>query len=167
MKIISNIILILFCLTQFAYSDDKVVFLDINYVLSNSNKGKLILSKLDEKNKLNLSELKSKEKTLKDLEIDLEKKKNIISEQELKNQINQLKSKIIEFRNERKKIANEFNSLKKKEISKLMKLINPIIANYVEKNSINLVLDKNKILIGKKSYDITNDILELVNKSIK
>ena len=48
-----------------------------------------------------------------------------------------------------------------------MKLINPIIANYVEKNSINLVLDKNKILIGKKSYDITNDILELVNKNIK
>ena len=67
----------------------------------------------------------------------------------------------------KKKITEEFNLLKKKEISNLMKLINPIIANYVEKNSINLVLDKNKILIGKKSYDITNDILELVNKNIK
>ena len=91
----------------------------------------------------------------------------IISDQELKNQINQLKSKIVEFRNKKKKITEEFNLLKKKEISNLMKLINPIIANYVEKNSINLVLDKNKILIGKKSYDITNDILELVNKNIK
>ena len=167
MKTISNIILILLCLTKFAYSNDKVVFLDINYVLTNSNKGKLILNKLDERNKLNLSELKSKEKILKDLEMDLEKKKNIISDQELKNQINQLKSKIVEFRNKKKKITEEFNLLKKKEISNLMKLINPIIANYVEKNSINLVLDKNKILIGKKSYDITNDILELVNKNIK
>ena len=167
MKTISNIILIFLCLTKFAYSNDKVVFLDINYVLTNSNKGKLILNKLDERNKLNLSELKSKEKILKDLEMDLEKKKNIISDQELKNQINQLKSKIIEFRNKKKKITEEFNLLKKKEISNLMKLINPIIANYVEKNSINLVLDKNKILIGKKSYDITNDILELVNKNIK
>ena len=167
MKTISNIILILLCLTQFAHSNDKVVFLDINYVLTNSNKGKLILKKLDDKNKLNLSELKSKEKILKDLEIDLEKKKNIISDQELTNQINQLKNKIIEFRNEKKKITDEFNLYKKNEISKLMKLINPIIANYVEKNSINLVLDKNKILIGKKSYDITNNILELVNENIK
>ena len=75
MKTISNIILILLCLTKFAYSNDKVVFLDINYVLTNSNKGKLILNKLDERNKLNLSELKSKEKILKDLEMDLEKKK--------------------------------------------------------------------------------------------
>ena len=48
-----------------------------------------------------------------------------------------------------------------------MKSINPIISKYVEKNSINLVLDKNNILIGKKSYDITEDILELVNTNIK
>ena len=79
MKTISNIILILLCLTKFAYSNDKVVFLDINYVLTNSNKGKLILNKLDERNKLNLSELKSKEKILKDLEMDLEKKYNFRS----------------------------------------------------------------------------------------
>ncbi len=47
-----------------------------------------------------------------------------------------------------------------------MQLINPIISDYVEKNSINLVIDKNNILIGKKSYDITQDILELVNKKL-
>ena len=48
-----------------------------------------------------------------------------------------------------------------------MKLINPIISDYVEKNSINIVIDKNIILVGKKSYDITNDILKLVNEKIK
>ena len=47
-----------------------------------------------------------------------------------------------------------------------MKLINPIISSYVETNSINLVIDKKNILIGKKTYDITNDILELVNENI-
>ena len=33
----------------------------------------------------------------------------------------------------------------KKEISELMKLTNPIISSYVEKNSINLVIDKKHI----------------------
>ena len=57
-----------------ASSQEKVVFLDINLVLSKSNKGKLILKKLEEKNKANLSQLKLKEDILKNLEIDLEKK---------------------------------------------------------------------------------------------
>ena len=48
-----------------------------------------------------------------------------------------------------------------------MKLINPVISKYVEKNSINLVLDKKNILIGKKSYDITQDILKLVNANLE
>ncbi len=54
-----------------ASSQEKVVFLDINLVLSKSNKGKLILKKLEEKNKANLSQLKLKEDILKNLEIDL------------------------------------------------------------------------------------------------
>ena len=149
-----------------ASSQEKVVFLDINLVLSKSNKGKLILKKLEEKNKANLSQLKFKEDILKNLEIDLEKKKNILSENELEDQINDLKNKIINFRKEKKILTDEFNKFKNKEIAALMQLINPIISDYVEKNSINLVIDKNNILIGKKSYDITQDILELVNKKL-
>ena len=167
MNLIFKIFFIIFFLINHTLADNKVVFLDIDYVLSNSNKGKVLLKTLEKKNNTNIEKLQSKEKILKDLEQDLEKKKNIISEQELNNQINNLKQKILIFRNEKKKLTNEFNNFKKKEISDLMKLINPIISSYVEKNSINLVIDKKNILIGKKSYDITQDILEIVNTSIK
>jgi len=166
MNLIFKIFFIIFFLINHTLADNKVVFLDIDYVLSNSNKGKVLLKTLEKKNNTNIEKLQSKEKILKDLEQDLEKKKNIISEQELNNQINNLKQKILIFRNEKKKLTNEFNNFKKKEISDLMKLINPIISSYVEANSINLVIDKKNILIGKKTYDITNDILELVNKNI-
>ena len=116
-----------------ASSQEKVVFLDINLVLSKSNKGKLILKKLEEKNKANLSQLKLKEDILKNLEIDLEKKKNILSENELEDQINDLKNKIINFKKEKKILTDEFNKFKNKEIAALMQLINPIISDYVEK----------------------------------
>ncbi len=166
MNLILKIFFIIFFLINNTFADNKVVFLDIDYVLSNSNKGKALLKILEKKNNTNIEELQSKEKILKDLEQDLEKKKNIISEQELNNQISNLKQKILIFRNDKKKLTDEFNNFKKKEISDLMKLINPIISSYVETNSINLVIDKKNILIGKKNYDITNDILELVNKNL-
>ena len=74
---------------------------------------------------------------------------------------------IINFRKEKDELSKEFNSYKVDQISKLMKEINPIITNYVKENSIQIVLDKKNILIGKNEYDITEIILDKVNKEIK
>ena len=139
----------------------------MNYVLTNSTQGKLILNELEKKNESNLSILDSREKLLKELENDINKQKNIISEEELKKKIDNLKNKITLFKKEKKKLVNEFNNLKNSEIAKLMEQINPLVSNYVKKNSINIVLDKKNVIIGKKKYDITFEILELVNANIK
>ena len=79
--------ILVFIFTQFttiSHSNTDVVFLDINYVLTNSNKGQSILQEVEKKNNSNLSKLESKEKILKTLEIDIEKKKNIFPKDELK-----------------------------------------------------------------------------------
>ena len=52
---------------------------------------------------------------------------------------------------------------KKNYTSKILKILNPLITEYVEKNKITLVIDKN-ILIGINNLDITNNILEILNK---
>ena len=67
----------------------------------------------------------------------------------------------------KKKLLLKIKKKKKNEINKFLKLLNPIIKNYVEKNSISLVLDKKNVLIGKKNYDITSKVLDVVNKEIK
>ena len=48
-----------------------------------------------------------------------------------------------------------------------MKNVEPLISSYIKKNSINIVLDKKNVIIGKKKHDITFEILEIVNKNIK
>ena len=46
----------------------------------------------------------------------------------------------------------------------LKKLIQ-YIEKYMEKNSIDIIIDKKNIFIGNKSnYDITNDLIKLINK---
>ncbi len=167
MKTLINICVLFFIFSQSAYANDKIAYLDIDFVLTNSDKGKSIIKILEEKNKNNIIKLKEKEKILEQLEKDIEKKKNILSKDELNIQVDNLKKNIINFRNEKEKLVNDFNNLKKKEISRLMNLINPIITEYVKEKSISVVLDKKNVLIGKKNYDITNNILELVNIKLK
>ena len=45
-----------------------------------------------------------------------------------------------------------------------MKIINPILTNYVNQNNIKLVIDKKNVLVGIKTLDITNTILDILNK---
>ena len=168
MKYFIFIIIILFLrFTSFAYANNGIVFIDMNYVLSNSTQGKLILNELEKKNESNLSILDSREKLLKELENDINKQKNIISDAELKKKIDNLKNKITLFKKEKKKLVNEFNNLKNSEIAKIMEQIDPLVSEYVKKNSISIVLDKKNVIIGKKNHDITFEILELVNANIK
>ena len=167
MKLLIKINILILILINSSIANDKIVYLDINYILSNSEKGKSIFKKFDEKNKNNIFELEKKENILKSKEKDLEIKKNILSKTELNNQIEDLKVQIIQFKKYKENLVKDFNNYKKKELSSLMQEINPIISKYIKDKSIDLVFDKKNILIGKTSYDITEKILELVNTKLK
>ena len=159
--------IIFFFFTSLSYSSEKIVYLDVDFILANSEKGKIILSNLEKRNKENIKILQSKEKILKDEETEIIKQKNIISEVSYKEKINKLKSKIDTFKMDKDKLVKNFNQLRQQEINKFIKLVDQILGEYVEKNSIDLVLNKKDILMGKNKYNITNVILELVNKSNK
>ena len=158
---------IFFFFTGLSQSNEKIVYLDVDFVLANSDKGKIILSNLEEKNKENIKILQSKEKILKDQETQIIKQKNIISEDSYKEKVNNLKNKIDIFKKDKEKLVKNFNQLRQQEINEFIKLVDQILGEYVEKNAIDLVLNKKDILMGKNKYNITNEILELVNKSNK
>ena len=45
-------------------------------------------------------------------------------------------------------------------------MINPIIKTYMEDNSISIIIDKKNIYIGNTAYDITNNLIEIINKKL-
>ena len=162
-----NFFVIFIILTSLSHSSEKIVYLDFDFILANSDKGKIILLNLEKKNEENLKILESKEKILKEEEKKIIKQKNIISEDAYNNEIKKLKSKIDLFKKDKDELVKNFNQLKKKEINNFVNVVNQILGDYVEKNAIDLVLNKKDILMGKNKYNITNIILELVNKSNK
>ena len=65
---------------------------------------------------------------------------------------------------------NEINLLKKKrneDILNLLKSINPLIEKYMKENSISILIDKKNIFIADKNYDITKNLIDLINNNLK
>ena len=159
--------IIFFFYTSLSHSIEKIVYLDVDFILANSEKGKIILSNLEKKNQANIKILQSKEEILKDEETQIIKQKNIISEDSYKEKVNKLKSKINTFKKDKNELVKNFKQLREQEINNFIKIVDKILGEYVKKNGIDLVLNKKDILMGKNKYNITNEILELVNKSNK
>ena len=61
----------------------------------------------------------------------------------------------------------QLNKLKDESAKLILKNINEIISEYSAQNSISMIVEKKSIIIGKSELNITNDILDLLNKKIK
>ena len=101
------------------------------------------------------------------MENNIRKKKNVISEAELNKEIISFEKKVQEFRFEKNDLVENFNKHKSEQILRFVNLINPIIKKYMNDNNIGLLLDKKNVFIAKSNYDITNILLEIINKEIK
>jgi len=158
------ILFIFFLNISGAFAAEKVVFIDIDYLLNNSNSGKIIFEELEKVNKDNIELLQTKEKKIKERKAKINQTKNISSEEKLKKDIKVFNEDVEKFRLEKEKLLKDFKILKEQKLTNFLKKINPIIQNYMENNSIDIVLEKKQIFIGSGDKDITNDIILLINK---
>ncbi len=164
MKNLFLLLLVFFYLIVNAFAIEKIVYLDLDYILSNSNKGKNILSDLDKKNNENIKILKSKEEILKTEEENLLKQKNIISNEAYNEKVKNLKNKVKIFRSEKNQLLTEFKKNRENKMNDFIKIVDNILGEYVKANSIDLVLNKKDIIMGKSSFNITEEILKKVNE---
>ena len=146
-------------------SDQKIVYLNLDSIVQNSIPGQLIIQELEIKKKTNVEKFKLKENKLRNKEEDIIKKKNIISKEEFETKVLALREEMNNYNKERKKIFSEFEENKKKELNEFLKKITPLIETYVRENSINIVLNEKNLFIASKKFDITSQIIEIINKN--
>ena len=147
--------------------DNKIAYFDIDFILSNTNVGKNVLQKLQSNESEKNQEFKAKEQILKEEENKILASSNIINEDQLKINISEFQKKL---QNYKKLKSDQIAKLKKKrndEIINILNLVNPIIEDYMEKNSISIIIDKKNIYIANKNYDITDNLIEIINERIK
>lgn len=150
-----------------AHSEEQIVYLDLDNIVGNTKAGKLIISNLEKSKKSALTKFEKKEKELKKIENDINKQKNILSEEELKKKLFEFRKEINIFQTDRQNVINQFNKKKLDEFNNFFKKITPIIQNYVSEQNIDIVLDKKNIFVASKKKDITQEIIKLIDSKIK
>ena len=167
MKFFLPLFLFSFIIFSPAMADQKIVFVDMDRLVSVSKPGSSIFKQLKDINNKNLNFLKNEEKKFKEQEKKLIAQKNIITEDDFTNKVEKLKSEINDYNLDRKKMIEEFNKLKVENTNNLLKKINPILTKYSKENEISIILQKKDLIIGKTELDITDEIIKIINVEIK
>ena len=157
-----NLIFFFIILTNFAYAEVKVVYLDVNYLLSESEVGKYVNSNLKKISDDNNEVYKNFEAELKSDEEKLLTQQNILKKEDYEKKLSELRNKFKSYQEKKNNKNKELNLLRNSAGNKILKSINEIMTEYSKKNSISLVITKQSIIIGKTELDVTNDILNLL-----
>ncbi len=144
----------------------KIAYIDINLILKTSDVGKFLNSHIEKKKSEYLIKHKKIEQELIQKEKNLLSQKNIISEKDFDEKYNILSQEVTNYRKKKKLNINDLNDFKIENTKKILEVLNPIITNFVNLNSISIVIPKKNIIVGKKNLDITDQILKLLNKNI-
>ena len=162
------LIIIFFSLTiNFLKADEKVFYIDIDYLMTNTVAGKELLNKLKKEEELKINKFKKNDDNFQIEEKKILAKKNLISKEELNNELKTLQIKFQKYRAEKIIEIDELKTKRNKNIATFLSLINPIIERYMTDNSIYMLIDKKNVFIANKDYDITNNLIELIDNQIK
>ena len=158
---------IIFFLFSSFYTYAQIVYIDINFILNSSEVGKSLnihIKKIRDENMISYKEIEDqfirKEK-------ELLAQKNILKKEKFDQKLKVLSNEINIYKKEKKSSLNKLNKIKLDNTKKILEILNPIITNYVDKNSISLVVPKKNIIVGKKNLDITDEIVKLLNDKVK
>ncbi len=160
-------ILLFFSISVTSYSSEKIVYLDVEKIMQESIAGKAIIVKIKKKRETSISKFKKKEKEIIEKEKKLISQKNVLSEEEFKKKIQDLRADISKYQKERNSASNDIARTRIKASTNLIKKLTPILESYSKENSIRIIIQKKHIVMGSKEDDITKEILNLVNEKIK
>ena len=142
-------------------------FIDFKQVLNQSNAGKKAQDFLKNKFQSEVKKFKKLETDIRKEEKDLIAKKKLITQEEYKKKVENLRKKVSELQKNRQKSLNNIGQLRLKARKQLLIKLNPIIKKYMADNKIKIVLDKEAVLLGDATLNITSKIIEILNKELK
>ena len=147
-------------------AEQKIVVLDLKYVLNNSKAGKSAQDFLKKTYNNNLKKYADMEKALKKKEQDLLTKKTVLSKEEYTKKTDALRKKVIDFQSQRRSAIDKIATQRSNSRETLIQALDPILDAYIKEKNIALILDKKFALGGVPENDITTIITEKLNKTL-
>ena len=159
-----SVILLIF--TKLTFAQDKIVFIDMNFILNNSLAGKDLKMQLEKKNKKIKTKLKNYQNEINQKKEKILAQKNVLSVEEYENKLKEIQSEVVKINKLMSQEDKNLIKFKKKIEKEYFKNLNPIIEQYSINNSIGIILNKKDLLMAKNTLDITKEIFNLFNEKI-
>ena len=165
--LVKFVVVTLFVLVcTYAQAEQKIVYIDMKYVLNNSKAGKGAQDYLKKTLQQNQKEFVNTEKELKKEESDLLEKKNILTKEEYAKKTDILRKKVIDYQASRRATIDKLARQRSEAKQNLIEQINPILESYSKENNITLIFDGKFLVMGNTDLDITNIVIEKLNKAL-
>ena len=166
-KIFLIVIFIFINISSNVFAENKIAFIDLNFVFNNSSAGKLINKNIEDKTiKIN-SEFQDYSKKLDTQKEKLLAQKNVINKEEYQKKLNDIENNVNEYNQVIQKKNNDLRMYKEKARVEFTNKLRPILEKFAKDNSISVILKKENLLIGRSNLDATKNILDLFDKDIK
>ena len=155
-----------FLIYTHASAEQKIAYLDMKFVLNNSKAGKGAQDFLQKSFKENQKKFLDEENALKKKENDLLAQKTILTKKEYQKKSDDLRKKVIDYQSQRRTALEKITSQRAEARQKLLEKLDPIMKIYIKENDISLIIDRKNVLMGNTNLDITNVIVEKLNKEL-
>ncbi len=163
--------LIVFFLTS-AYAAEKGAMklgvMDIQKIITESQSGIAAKERIEAKQKELMAALEVQQREIEALKAEIEKKSTVWT-QEKKDE------KIVEFNKLRRDLKTktddarlEMKRLQEKEFQPILKMLEVVVQEFGAKNKFSFILDsRTSVLYFDSSYDVSNDLIEMINQKLK
>ena len=146
---------------------ESVYFIDFQKVLNESVAGKNAQATLKKRYTADSKKYKNLEDEIKKEEKNLISQKKIITNEEYSKQVGVLRNKVAKLNVDKQKSLNSLAKLRNSAKINLQKKLVPIMTSYMKEKNIKMVVDKKSVVLGDPVFEITNIIIEILNKELK
>ena len=161
------LIIIFFNTTSLSNTNLPYKYIDLNFIVNNSEAGKNIKKKISSERDKLFKEHKKIEKELTTKRDQILSKKNVLKKEDFEIQVKEHQEKVQMYKEKKNKDIENINK-KGLEVSKnFIMEVEKIVVEYSKKNSIDLLLKSEALIVSNSQLDITKNILDEVNKKIK
>lgn len=140
---------------------------DFKKILNESSAGKEVQDILKKKFNSASNKFKKEEEKLKKDESALISKKKLVTNEEFKKEVSKLRERVAKLQKEKNTTYDNIAKLRNDSKLKLLKLLNPIMKEFMAEKKIRIILDKSSVIAGDQSLDITAQVIDIFNKKVK
>ena len=160
LALIGAVILSLVFMTTLVYAEEKLGYVDLGRVFDEYSKTKKYDKVLDDKQK---DYEKEREKKLEEVK-KLQEKLSLLSEEEKEARNSELQDKITQLQEFDRNSTQDLRKQRDEKVQDIFKDIKKAIETYAKKNRLSLVFDKRALVYENANFNITAQILKMINK---